>query len=362
MSSRTKPQFDYSLDAGMLSLGNCTIPRYFGDSFFAPLDVVGDAALSSLRIAAREFQRDVGELPLILRLSDMSIELFDQRQPPPTGVWLESDGAEVIIALSGDVGRDEIPDNHEAAREYFSLILGDAIMQHGLKLLSIDIKTRSYFQSGTVRLSYNWKRRTVREAFAVGMTLKKIILSGSGAIDTPSGVVSVLRAGAGPLLLGAKENSWLEAKRRPHDLNVEHQKWELAKDVAALANAEGGLIIFGFATQHKSGTDIISAVRPFKLSMFDTARVRAVLRGRIVPYPGRLEIEKVTIHGSIGIGYLYVPRQPSQLRPFLVRGAATQGQVRSHSITIPMRVGDRTEFEAIEDIHALLAAGRSALS
>jgi hypothetical protein len=357
-----KRNFSYDTQTGTLRVGDVPIAGYFGEAFIAPVDLVGNVLLSSFISAASSYRDVEGKERLVLRLSSMQIALFQERKPPPDGVWLESDGEALLIVFSGDVSRDHVPDEDSAVRELVALALRDHIRQHKLTLRGIDVRTLPYFQHATVALEYEWRRKSLHDAFALGQSLKAAFQRGSANVGSLTGVIGLLRGGAPALLVGAAESSWFEAKRRPHDLSSDPQKWEWAKDVAAFANSGGGLIVFGFAVRRASGQDVISAVSPFDLGAFDIPKARAVLRGRIVPQPTGLTFERVPIYGGTGVSYVHIPPQARQRCPFLVRGAATNGRVRSQSITIPTRTGDRTEFESIEEIHALIAAGRAVLA
>ena len=50
-------------------------------------------------------------------------------------------------------------------------------------------------------------------------------------------------------LLGIAESHRLEFKSQPYDLQQTKQQHELAKDVSALANSEGGCIVVGIKTK-----------------------------------------------------------------------------------------------------------------
>ena len=49
-------------------------------------------------------------------------------------------------------------------------------------------------------------------------------------------------------LIGMRECLWLDAKGEPYKLGNPRDDAELAKDVVALANARGGLLIIGLET------------------------------------------------------------------------------------------------------------------
>jgi hypothetical protein len=81
-------------------------------------------------------------------------------------------------------------------------------------------------------------------------------------------------------LVGVSESAWLDAKESPYFLDGLKQKLELAKDVSALANSIGGIIVLGFATTRDSLTagERISEVKPFPLDMVNSDRSRKVIQ------------------------------------------------------------------------------------
>ena len=62
-------------------------------------------------------------------------------------------------------------------------------------------------------------------------------------------IKTILDTHAYDSLIGLEEATWLEAKgRNPYDFTTPAGRFELAKDVSAFANAEGGILIVGLAT------------------------------------------------------------------------------------------------------------------
>lgn len=92
-------------------------------------------------------------------------------------------------------------------------------------------------------------------------------------------IIELLRAGNFEALIGEFESDWLECKRQPYALDSDVQKVEIAKDVASLANANGGLLLIGLSTAKSPthGVDQIDRVRPFPVNMFDPIRCGQVL-------------------------------------------------------------------------------------
>lgn len=118
----------------------------------------------------------------------------------------------------------------------------------------------------------------------------------------------------------------------------------------------------GFSTKRTLHEEVVTKVRPFDLALADEHRWRQVLRARIHPQVERLNIRRVALSGGHGVAYISVPPQAAELKPFLLHGASSRHRVRSHSITIPTRVGTHTEYETPAGLHTRLTAGRVALA
>jgi hypothetical protein len=78
---------------------------------------------------------------------------------------------------------------------------------------------------------------------------------------------------------------WLDAKQSPYVLENSKQKLEFAKDVSALANAAGGVILLGFDTERHATTsgEHISKICPFPLTMANPDRYAKVLASSVHP-------------------------------------------------------------------------------
>jgi hypothetical protein len=104
-------------------------------------------------------------------------------------------------------------------------------------------------------------------------------------MNNPRDVLDKLAAGEIDTLIGIAEGVWLDAKESPYILDTTKQKLELAKDVSALANAVGGVIVLGFDTTKDPTTaaETISAVRRFPLAMIDADRLRKIIHEYVYP-------------------------------------------------------------------------------
>jgi hypothetical protein len=98
-------------------------------------------------------------------------------------------------------------------------------------------------------------------------------------------------------LIGHFESSQLECKRAPYRLSEDVEKLELAKDVSALANADGGIILIGWATEkdevHRE--DRICGLSPVPVDLFNPAQYQGVLQQWLWP---RVELATITTFPS----------------------------------------------------------------
>jgi len=123
-------------------------------------------------------------------------------------------------------------------------------------------------------------------------------------------------------LVGVREDEQLECKSQPYDLMQDFNKRELAKDVCALANVDGGLILIGARTkkgQFHSG-DEIERLRPFEQNLLNPDQYHKVLDDWIYPPVKDVGIrfyEGTTLNKGVFI--IEVPKQNQNAKPFLIK-------------------------------------------
>jgi hypothetical protein len=145
-------------------------------------------------------------------------------------------------------------------------------------------------------------------------------------------------------------------------LATEGHKWELAKDVAAFANADSdALILLGIATRQTPNGDFLDSTRAFRISEMDVLATRAVLRERITPMIPNLDIGVVETRSGYGYGWIFIPQQSQELYPFIVSGVQAGATWLGRHLSIPMRIGEDTAYLDAAAVHSMLAAGRVAL-
>lgn len=246
---------------------------------------------------------------------------------------------------------------------------GLAAAQHWLKnrgvsLLSLD-PVGSVGRDGDLwcaRIALPLRGWTIGKCAALGEELTQFMssLTDVGGMNEET-VRTLLKTGHVHALVGSFEDEMLEAKTALR-MDTEHDGLELAKDVSAFANSvRGGILIYGLETRRQQGRDAIHAVHPFAPAGQDRA-VHRVLDRRIFPPIEGLEVTLVPV-GSTDecVLLVYVPPQPAELRPFLVKGAVVSGKVNGNLIAVYRRRGDDVLPTSAEGLHTALAAGLSLL-
>src|SRR6266567_3104529 len=136
------------------------------------------------------------------------------------------------------------------------------------------------------------------------------------------GVTEILMSGDFARLIGLVEDENLECKGQQYDLRQDGTKRELAKDISAFANADGGLIIIGVRTK-KSFThfgDEIDEIRPLDQSLLDPDQYYKILSEWLFPVPNDVKIIFYrAISSHKGVFALSVPRQAESRKPFLIK-------------------------------------------
>jgi hypothetical protein len=100
-----------------------------------------------------------------------------------------------------------------------------------------------------------------------------------------AGATAILESGDFNPLLGGLEDDHLECKAAPYQLEEERGKMELAKDVSALANADGGIILIGVQTEEEPAYhgDIIRRIACFARDRVDFGQYQNVISDWVLP-------------------------------------------------------------------------------
>jgi predicted HTH transcriptional regulator len=86
--------------------------------------------------------------------------------------------------------------------------------------------------------------------------------------------IAVLESGNFEAFVGVEEDLEGEFKGEPYQLDQDVEKFELAKDCSALANASGGVIVIGVRTNRhaESPTDVGDEIRCLSRDLVDEVR------------------------------------------------------------------------------------------
>lgn len=136
---------------------------------------------------------------------------------------------------------------------------------------------------------------------------------------------------------GATESQIVEFKSEDHPTGDKGNA-EFAKDVAALANSEGGVILFGIAEGEKDGFAVID---PILIDQRLDARLRQLIFSRVSP-PISFSSWWLVLESDAakGVFVLHIPRSPY----------APHAVANSNTLMFPVRRGTITTFLAEPDL------------
>ena len=176
--------------------------------------------------------------------------------------------------------------------------------------------------------------------------------------------LDVLRSSRFEAFVGVTESAELDFKGEPYQLEDERGKLELAKDVAALANAGGGIIVIGVRTTlpETSRVEVARDIRLIPVSVVDLRQCRNLARSRVYPDVGGLD---VAFHSSShdptrGLLAIDVPPQAATARPFLVHSPLVGDKTVGWLVGLPTRHRDATDHASIEELHRRIRDGDTA--
>jgi hypothetical protein len=329
----------------------------------APLEVVAPASLASLRQALRRWsdrpEREYHTGFATLWLTELPAAKF--RDPdrvvrePIEFHWWNDEFA--IVATTVIDPEDGMPDVAAIER-----LIAPALQRNGASA-SVDVDTDEADYGGYWGLifSLDVRRRgtTVGEAYKLAKDILELVDYAEDGEITRERALDLLRSGRVDVLLGRREGDWLDCKRTPYP-KTDEGRLELAKDVAAFANADGGVLAVGVATRKANDGEIASAVMPCTAGAVNVLSYRRTIQRRVHPYPERLEIFSISERdGEVWI--ISIPPQPEELKPFLVHGAVLGRKLNDNYFSIVTRREDEAVPTTTAALHGLLSAGRAAL-
>ncbi|WP_282703921.1 ATP-binding protein [Streptomyces sp. CC219B] len=184
-------------------------------------------------------------------------------------------------------------------------------------------------------------------------------------VDSRVRIITLLAQQRPEAVVGIPESEWVDFKvvgpAGPYDLSLDSKKYELAKDVAAFANAAGGLLVCGFKATRRP-TDLHETVvkrMPFAKRLVNTERYKAVIADLVRPSIG-VEFSWYDDPGDPDLGYLVieVPALPENARWALVTKTLNEdGRLVKGGVAIPKRHGDDTQYLSPDTVYQLVNSG-----
>ena len=162
---------------------------------------------------------------------------------------------------------------------------------------------------------------------------------------TSTELVSILDSGDFDQLIGVVEALTLEVKgSEPYDFGLPSGRYELAKDVSAFANADGGHLLVGLETTKLADqpTDEITALSLLSASAFDVSKFRGIIRTYVWPQIIGLTVTWMPSQADStrGLGVIFVPPQDDSMKLFLMTQTLEEGEVQKQIIVgVARRIG-----------------------
>jgi hypothetical protein len=290
----------------------------------------------------------------------------DFMEIPPTSpaIFLEGDRLRMRI----QVWREEKP-SRTAARRLLAPFLG----RHGAscEIAVTDLNEYDEEKEGfalTVDLDRSYQQgATVADAWKFGDEAQALLRAAEGEEIPQSVALDLLSVGRWDLFYGQRESEWLEAKAEPYDhLEKKGRKWrfELAKDVAAMANVPGGgMIVIGMSTGDDGDGDYIDGHLEFDLKRVKGPVYRRHVAQLVYPNVAGFEVRRIKgVKKGHGLAVLVIPPQPELSRPFLVQGSYQEGNLNEELILLPVRRGDETDLLDAGVLHTRLSLGQQLIA
>lgn len=325
------------------------------DGFIAANSVAQHAGLTALRAAARRYEYHIGRANQLL-LSEVEPEHLDPDRSTinATSVhWTDDE----VHAQTLVVGAEE-PDE-TLIRSVASAVLA----RERCELVSVSVHTEQGVWPTWLTLRVPTRGQTVGDAVRRADAIAAVIQAALDGGPNREVASDLICAGQAEALIGTFESDWLEAKSAPYRLHEEADGFELAKDVAALANATGGIIVIGAQTKNRPAGDEIRRINECRLDGISPRRYVSLVQRKVFPKVDGFKVELIpgATAGS-GIALLTIPEQPVDQKPFLVHGTVRGGRTTGQGFTWPTREGADAVAPSIDTVHALLRAGRQALA
>jgi Putative DNA-binding domain len=324
--------------------------------FLAPIAIVEDLTLTEVGSALRRWAEDNGGDDPRLEVSPDSPEHFGDHSTGRAS-YLGLQAGQLVMRAHAFTGTEPVD------RGALTAPLRAFLQRQHAEITHLDVAAMPGFWMLTVSIEWRRPGASVLQALELAGHASALLEAGTGGEITASVASDLVRAGHTELLIGMRENEWLEVKGSPYRLDEPTQEIELAKDVAAMANASGGMILLGVKAKKLPEYEEIRTINGCQLADVSPRRYRNVIRRRVFPEVRGFTVESVPgAKADEGVVLLSIPRQAVGEKPFVVHGAVVGEKVLGAFVGIPYRRGDETFFIDPQTLHARLRAGEHALA
>lgn len=166
-------------------------------------------------------------------------------------------------------------------------------------------------------------------------------------------------------LIGLEEDTWLEAKgRNPYDFSTPAGRFELAKDVSAFANADGGILIVGLTTTPlpAAKTEQITAHDLCTQQEFSVEQYQGLIKEHVYPTIRDLRIywSPVNPEATHGLGIIEVPTQSPNHKYFLTAKVIESGtKIKQIVFGVAKRIESSNDPLSISELHKNMQSGKN---
>jgi Restriction endonuclease len=331
--------------------------EWSNDEILAPLAVVEDASLTSLKKAYVRACHEWGgspEDPTPMHITPIHPSSFDRDFVPYLPVSLKV--SESSVRASVECGTQELVSTPDVVR-----LLQPLLDRRHVSVAKVEPIDSSIGSALHVEIDVPARGRSVKDALALGDEVDQLLTAAyaTGPLRSET-VAELLRTGHHDVVVGQPESDWLEAKGEPYRLD-DYGRYLLATDVAAFANAGGGLLALGLKTSKRHGVDVITKADGIRVKGFNASRHHAVLRSWIFPpvVGVRVDVAPFPDDEEMGIVVIEIPPQAAELQPFFVKRTEIKGRLRTERFGVPVRLGVDTNHWDVAQLHALVVAGRA---
>ncbi len=177
------------------------------------------------------------------------------------------------------------------------------------------------------------------------------------AISNQIELLESLESGDHDLILGTPESSWLDFKRKAYESTPtalsRKGRYELCKDVAALANEEGGVILIGVAEKLSpiNGLSVADKITPLKVDSINLAHYKSIIMNHVYPL---LTVVTKWYSYSDGTGLLALIVDKKKDGLHIVKDTVEENGSGVHGLNIPLRQDDQTYIYTAEALYELM--------